>query len=212
MEIKDWLVLLAALCLCGINYYLLTRELEKPGREANIYYVIMTALILGITAVLQLLYTDNTVIFNLKRIGLMSLLAPVAYIDHREMRIPNSFILLGLIYRAALLPFELLTIGGRTGYTLLAELAAALSLLAAAALCRMMMRNSIGAGDMKLFVVMGLLLGTDGIWSAVFMSLLVSFVIAVVLLTRRKKSRKDSIPFGPAVACGTYLSIFLTGM
>ena len=87
-----------------------------------------------------------------------------------------------------------------------------LALLLAAFLCTLLMKNSVGAGDMKLFVVMGLLLGMHGIWGAIFASLIVSFVVAIVLLVSKKKTRKDAIPFGPALVVGTFLSVFLTGM
>ena len=69
-----------------------------------------------------------------------------------------------------------------------------------------------GFGDMKLFLVMGLLLGTRGIWGAVFLSLIVIFFISVFALITKRKSRKDLIPFGPALVIGTYLAVYLTGM
>lgn len=212
MGMTEWLVILAALGLCAINFYLFIREQEKLDRKGMIYYAVMTVLVLGITVALQTIYAENPVIFDLKRIGLLAVLVPVAYIDFREMRIPNSFILFGLLFRAVLIPFEWFTIGAQLKYTLLSEVIAAAGLFLAAALCRVMIRNSVGMGDMKLFLVVGVLLGTQGIWGAVFLSLAVSFVVAVILLARRKKSRKDSIPFGPAITCGTFLSIFLTGM
>ena len=65
---------------------------------------------------------------------------------------------------------------------------------------------------MKLFIVMGLLLGLEGIWNAIFLAMFVMFVIAVVLLLSKKKTKKDSIPFGPAIAIGTYLAIISIGM
>ena len=59
---------------------------------------------------------------------------------------------------------------------------------------------------------MGLMLGLDGIWGAVFASLVLSFLLAVFLLVTKKKSRKDVIPFAPAIVLGTFVSVFLTGM
>lgn len=75
-----------------------------------------------------------------------------------------------------------------------------------------MYQGSIGAGDIKLFVVMGLLLGLDGIWSAIFLSLVLSFITAIYFLITKRKGKKDAMAFGPALAIGTWLSIFLTGM
>lgn len=92
MGMTEWLVILAAMCLCGANFYLFVREQEKLERQGMIYYAVMTVLVLGITVVLQTLYAENPVIFDLKRIGLLAVLVPAAYIDFREMRIPNSCI------------------------------------------------------------------------------------------------------------------------
>lgn len=95
---------------------------------------------------------------------------------------------------------------------LLSEGIAAAALLLASMLCRLCAKNSIGYGDMKLFIVMGLMLGLNGIWGAVFASLVLSFLLAVFLLVTKKKSRKDVIPFAPAIVLGTFVSVFLTGM
>ena len=89
---------------------------------------------------------------------------------------------------------------------------AAGALLLASVLCALCLRNSIGFGDMKLFLVMGLMLSLDGIWGAVFLSLVASFFISGYLIITKKKTRKDAIPFGPAIAIGTYLSVCLSGM
>ena len=95
---------------------------------------------------------------------------------------------------------------------LLSEIIAAAALFIAAVLCTLCIKNSIGYGDIKLFIVMGLLLGLTGIWSAIFLSLIVSFVVSVYFLITKKKGRKDLIPFGPALVIGTYLSVCLSGM
>lgn len=192
--------------------YLLVREEETKGKITYAYILVSFVVVMGITCTLLFYYTENPLLFNLKRIGLLTILWAVAYVDFRELRIPNSYIILGLVYRIVLIPFELLITGTQMRFGLLGEVAAAGALFLAAMLCKLCIKNSIGAGDIKLFVVMGLLLGMDGIWSAIFLTLILSFVIAVFVLVTRKKTRKDSIPFGPAIALGTYLSIFLTGM
>ena len=114
--------------------------------------------------------------------------------------------------RMIVLVFEMVFERELLASTVISEVIASLALAAAAFLCTLLLKNSIGFGDIKLFIVMGLYLGLNGIWGAVFMALLVSFAVSVVLLLTRKKTRKDMIPFGPAIVIGTYLSVFLTGM
>lgn len=211
MQVQEWSLVVIALLMCGVSCYLLVRDQGKMSKAMIVYSILSTIVVIGITITLFTIYEENTFVFNLKRIGILSILWVVAYIDYKEYRIPNSFVILGFVYRVLIIMPELL-LEEEFVRNIIAEGIAVVALLLATGLCRLMIKNAIGAGDMKLFMVMGLLLGLDGIWSAVFMSLIVSFFIAVFLLATKKKSRNDNIPFGPAIALGTYLSIFLTGM
>ncbi|MEE0059609.1 MAG: A24 family peptidase [Acutalibacteraceae bacterium] len=175
------------------------------------YSVIMTLITIAISIVFCICYADNGILANIKRMALLSLMWPVAYIDFKSYRIPNRFILLGIVYRIIIFPFELF-VNPDVWSLLLSEIIAAGALLLASLLCSLCMKNSIGFGDIKLFIVMGLLLSMDGIWGAMFLSLIISFLLALFLLITKRKGRKDTIPFGPSIVLGTYLSVFLTGM
>lgn len=192
-------------------------QTEKAGKwylakSAWIYAGIMSVLTIEITILFQIIYVDNSFLFSLKRLLLLGLLWPIAYIDFKTYRIPNLFIASGLLIRVALLILEVIFERSGLLSTIVSEGIASLALVIAAFLCTLLIKNSIGFGDIKLFIIMGLYLGLGGIWSAVFMALLVSFLISVVLLLTKKKTRKDTIPFGPSIVIGTYLSVFLTGM
>ena len=212
MHIEDWFMVLAAVILCVAACYLPVREKGNIPKSRMIYSGIMILTVAGITLMLQLFYVNNSLIHNIKKVCLLSLLGPIAYTDFTETRIPNIYIILGLIYRGILIPVELLFSREIFLSTILSEVVAASALFLAALLCRICIKNSIGAGDMKLFLVMGLFLGLNGIWSAILLSLIVSFIIAVFLLISKRKTKKDSMAFGPALTIGTFLSIFLTGM
>ncbi len=212
MDWKTGALFVLAAALCAVSCYVLKKECREIRTGGRIYCAVMCILVLATALLLQLLYKENTFLFQVKRICLLSVLWGAAYVDYKEYRIPNRYILLGLIYRGILLLLEFFTERADLKVTLLSEIIAAAALLLAAGLCRLCIKNAVGMGDIKLFVVMGLLLGLNGIWSAVFLSLIASFVTAVYLLIRKKKSRKDSIPFGPAIAAGTFVSVWLTGM
>ncbi|MCL2747171.1 MAG: A24 family peptidase [Oscillospiraceae bacterium] len=177
-----------------------------------IFGSLMTLLSIGIAVSMSQLNASQSFLFDLKRLCLLSLLWPVAFVDFQTYRIPNLFIVTGLAYRVIILMCELIVEPEGLWLRAGAELIAAVALALAAFLCGLLIKNSIGFGDIKLFIVMGLLLGLDGIWGSVFVSLIVSFVISAVFLITRKKKRKDVIPFAPALMIGTYISVFLTGM
>ncbi|MDR1563435.1 MAG: A24 family peptidase [Oscillospiraceae bacterium] len=185
---------------------------KLPSRQVLIFSVVMSLLCIGIAAFLSSFYTDTGFVHDLKRVCLLSLLWPAALVDYKSFRIPNLFILLGLAYRLLLLPLEFVFAREVFWEVLLWDVVASASLALAAFLCGIIIKNSIGFGDVKLFIVMGLMLGMDGIGGAVFVSLVVSFIASIFLLVTKKKKRKDVIPFAPALMAGTYISVFLTGM
>ncbi|MDR1217633.1 MAG: A24 family peptidase [Oscillospiraceae bacterium] len=182
-------------------------------RAAAAYAAFTAAACIGAALALTAVYPDNTFIFNMRRLCLLSLLLPAAFVDYKSYRIPNAFIVAGAAYWAALFIAEPL-VSGMAGFgrTAVSDLAAAGALTAAALLCAVAIRGSIGAGDVKLFMVMGLLLSTEGIGGAVLLSLAVSFIVSAWLLITKRKTRKDTLPFAPALAAGTFLSVLLTGM
>ncbi|MDR0446144.1 MAG: A24 family peptidase [Oscillospiraceae bacterium] len=214
---------LAALALGGISLLLIRLDFARhsAGAPENnraalsgrawVFAGVMIALCAGMAAALSLVYPENSFLFNMKRLCLLSLLWPAALVDYKTLRIPNLFIIAGCAYRVIIFAFELLLEGEGLLPRAAGELIAAAAIAVAALLCALLVKNSIGFGDVKLFIVMGLHLGLEGIWSAVFVSLFVSFIVSVVLLATKKKTRRDVIPFAPAIMLGTFLSVFLTG-
>lgn len=223
MNGMDWLLLLVVLIANLVTAYAFLNEkaLKNIVQEQNnishkkaqiIYSVLFILVNIGISVLFVTVYQNNTILFSLKRLLLLAILWPVGYIDFKTYKIPNRFIILGLIFRAGILIFELLFERELLISYLISEGIAAGALLISTLLCCLCIKNSIGYGDIKLFVVMGLMLGLEGIWSSIFVSLFISFIVAVTLLIAKKKGKKDVIPFAPSIAIGTYISIIMTGM
>lgn len=158
------------------------------------------------------LYKNNVrdIAYFCKTMALLGVLWPVAYIDFKVYRIPNIFIIFGFSMRALILIYEIIFEQNTLKKSIVSDVVAAAVIVAVSFLCLLILKNSIGAGDIKLFAVLGIFLGLNGIFSAIFFSLIASFIIACFALISKKKSRKDAIPFGPAIAIGTYISVFLT--
>ena len=215
---------------CGLSFLLMLRDADEQklaGKENNedgirndkvrtvpliIYSVICITITILISVFFPRVYPDNSIWVNVKRMMLLSILWPIAYIDFKTLRIPNLFVIYGLTCRVVILVFEFFLGNPLIWATLLSEVIAAGALILAAGLCAFVVKNGVGFGDMKLLIVMGLLLSLDGIWGAIFLALIISFFVAVFVLITKKKTRKDAIPFGPAIVIGTYLSICLSGM
>ena len=63
---------------------------------------------------------------------------------------------------------------------------------------------------LQLFGVIGLVSGAFCTYSTLLLSLVISAVVSLVNIARKKMGRKDSFPFGPCIAIGYILVILLT--
>ena len=172
---------------------------------------VMFGMMIIIAIVLAVGYPENTLPFNLKRIGLLLVLFPAALSDYRTHTIPNRVLLLGLIYWDLATVVELVLDFEQFRVYLFAEIMITLITFAALMMLRLLVKEGVGMGDIKLLMLMGLAQAGEGFVSSVMTSLIILFVVAVVSLITKKKSRKDFVPFGPEVLAGTYISIFLMG-
>ena len=75
-----------------------------------------------------------------------------------------------------------------------------------------LVKNGVGMGDIKLILLMSLYLGIQGIFGVLFMSLIVIFFAGLYLMIIKKRSKRESIPFAPAILAGTVISILVNGI
>lgn len=221
------LLVIVAVVLMGINFTIILEnsgnsEVKKDSirsrlewiedRKNLLLWVISSIFLLILGGCLIFAYPDQTFLFQCKRVVLMTLLFPAAIIDWKQKVIPNRLILAGIGYRIVILIAEIIWERENLFSYIILEVIAAVGIFFLCVIFLLIMKDSIGMGDIKLFMVMGLYLGLYSMSNAIMSALLLIFVYAVFLLITRKKGKKDVLPFAPAVLIGTYLSIFLTGM
>ncbi|MGE7622825.1 prepilin peptidase [Viridibacillus sp. NPDC096237] len=69
-------------------------------------------------------------------------------------------------------------------------------------------KGGIGGGDIKLFFIIGLVLGVFSTLLALFLASVIGLIAGVILLIYRKQGRKTPIPFGPSIAVASILAYF----
>ncbi len=213
MKINSYVVINIITVLVNIlNLYAFRYEHGNNEKKSvnKIFVVAMFAMNIILANFIVYIYNGSNII-NAKLMILISMMWPIAYIDFKEKRIPNKILIIMLIARAVILIPELALLGN-ISQRLISMVIATVAVIIACVLCCLIVKGAIGMGDIKLFCVMAIYLGLEGIWSAIFCSLIVSFIIAVFSLATKRVNRKDNIPFAPAILIGTYLSIFLTGI
>ncbi|AMW99498.1 prepilin peptidase [Rummeliibacillus stabekisii] len=69
-------------------------------------------------------------------------------------------------------------------------------------------KGGMGGGDIKLFFVIGLVLGIQHTMLALFLSALIGLVAGLIGILWQKKGRKQPIPFGPWIALASLIVYF----
>lgn len=133
-------------------------------------------------------------------------------VDLAEKRLPNAVVFptLGAV---AVLLVPATWVSGEW-MTLLWALAGSAAMFAVYFILALISPSSMGMGDVKLALVIGLLLGWFGL-TAWLIGLLAAFVvggvIALVALALRKVTLRGSIPFGPSMLAGALIAVLLVG-
>lgn len=133
----------------------------------------------------------------------------VAFIDLDHHLILNVIIYPSLAISAMLLALASLLTGDwmRMAYALVGAVALGAFYL----LLALIWVDSMGGGDIKLAVVLGLVLGWLG-WPQLivgaFGAFLVGGIISIVMLAMRKVKLRGGIPFGPSMVVGAWIGIF----
>lgn len=131
----------------------------------------------------------------------ISLLVIITVSDLAYMLIPNKILLpFGIVLFALRLvsplsPWWDSILGAAIGFGLLL-------------LIGIVSKGGMGGGDIKLFFVIGLVLGTVHTLLTLFLAALIGTIAGVFILRKRGKGRKTPIPFGPSIAVAACIAYF----
>lgn len=133
-----------------------------------------------------------------------------ACVDALEHRIPNLFPGVLALGAVVLLVWSMaVRRPGAMGYVVSALFSCAgcaLALLAASALSG----GGIGPGDIKLVSALGLMCGVEVICRTLIFGMTACAATACVLLATKRKTRKDTLPFGPFLLVGYVAGLWIT--
>ena len=133
----------------------------------------------------------------------------LAWIDHKQKRIPNKILSRLLVLRAILLVAE----GAMfPRMALVIVLSSVLGMLLGGGmflLARFLSKGGVGMGDVKLFAVIGSYVGSGSIMAVTFLTIVISAAYSIVMLAVKKVRWKEEIPFAPFIWIGTMLAMAL---
>lgn len=131
-----------------------------------------------------------------------AILTMIFFIDLDTMEIPPvlNFIILGLGIIDIFIRPEIGIVERLIGFACVSGVMLLLTLIIAGA---------FGGGDIKLMAAAGLLLGWKGIVNSFLIGIFVGAAVGIIILLRKKKGKKEHIPFGPSLVVGlVYTELF----
>ena len=154
---------------------------------------------------------QNYSIIVLCKLALVYLLvSQIALIDYRFHIIPNKILLGVAIARLCIAIAEYICMKEQFMSIMLGSLIGAAVGFGVLMLTNVLSKGGIGMGDVKLFGVMGFVLGLSGTYNALFYALIILVIYSAVMMGRKKITKKSQMPFGPFVFIG-YLITFSMG-
>lgn len=182
----------------------------KPALQINVKKII-AVLFYIVMAVSFYIYTESekqVMAKFLKYILMLFILAAIAWIDWKVKKIPNMLVLFLICIRFLFFIYETVKEPDYTRFNIIQMVFGAILCLMLLLICRLLSRNSIGMGDIKLFSALGLYFGYD-IMHVMFFSFLCTAIYSIYMLLFKKMKKKDSVPMGPFIFLGTVLSIII---
>lgn len=189
-------VILLGLGYYGVCSYLSAQKLVKP--DANLLKISRNRIIYlvagFVTSVVLILilnfYYNRDLTQQLKLLSIMLIILPNAAVDFRIHKMPNVFMVAGLVLRLLLFAVEFFLKSSTFLNTVIDSLLGGVIIGVFFFLLLIIFKNSIGMGDVKLFALMGLFQGLWGAVNSIFFSLIVTFFLSIYLLITKKRKRK----------------------
>ncbi len=146
---------------------------------------------------------------------LMTVLIAIFFIDIDHKIIPDELVIAGIVGGTALMVYSFFRplpeiYGDTKWWTPVIGFFSGSGFLFLVALLGLLVyktEDAMGMGDVKLMAPIGLFLGWKLCLTALFISVILAGITSVVLMLLRIKKKKDTIPFGPFIVTGTFVTI-----
>ncbi len=208
---NEYLILAVGMILLpGIYVSLTFWQTEKFNGISKFEMIVLAA---AEIAFFRMWRTDSagevSYILSLMKYVMLAFMTYFCVEDHKEQLVPNRVLLLLLV----LFPILLGGYGIHDMDTVLKIIPSIilgfLFCLLSFGLGYLLSHGSMGAGDVKLSLIMGIYLTGNDIPGAIFYGCLIAAGYSIVQLLRKKISRKDRIPFVPFLYMGVVVRYIL---
>lgn len=134
----------------------------------------------------------------------------ISFIDFKVKKIPNRLLIIAFAVRLIGIPAELLltelTIYETVYFSLIGAAAGGLIIQ----ICMFFSKGGVGAGDVKLYALVGAYFGFAGLINVMFYSLFIAAIVGIVLLVTKKAQKKTQLAMAPFVFLGINIYLVLS--
>ncbi len=192
-----------------LNIYKPCEEEITPFQGKSLLLLTIVCFVCSLAIQISL-YMNTSVVNFIKLFGLFVVVLIAGVIDLKRKIIPNLLIIIGLIMRAGIYVYEILFLKDQLKNIVVNDLIGFAIGFMFLAVVSLISKGSLGFGDAKLFGIIGLMSGSFCTYSTLLLSLVISTVVSVISIARKKMGRKDSFPFGPCITVGYMIVVLLT--
>lgn len=202
----NWILVGISVAVAVVVWYLIPSSFLEKGKAVLLIFLLVTV----VGSILFQLY-EYSILQIIRYLILMAAMILISSIDKKKMIIPNRLLFILFGFRCLLLVGECV----QSWHTLVLEelfLSPFLGMLFGGGiffLCYFITRKGIGAGDVKLFAVIGFYVGPGVLFPVMLLAALFSAVYGGVMVLLHKLKMDDSIPFGPFAAAGTIVTLLM---
>lgn len=168
-----------------------------------------SSILLTLVASYVIYETSEDICTFTRFITLYQILFCVAVIDYHYKIIPNFLLLVGMGCQFLCNLFTHFMQNSSWMQIFQSNIIGLLGSIFLLLLIYLLSKQSIGFGDVKLFGVLGFYTDFSFSFTILFLALLCSSLCAIVCLISKRKSRTDTIPFGPFVFLGFLLGLWI---
>ncbi len=191
---------------CVYTFKRLGEEKEVPKKEKNVVIILTAVIFAAVSMLFPMLIPESemriTAVFRI--MILLYALFFIAVIDHKTMTIPNKILLAMLC--AVIVTFIAEAFMGNVYNSVINSLLGSAVCFVIFFIGKLISKNGMGMGDIKLAAVIGLYLGIDRALGAILWSLIAAAAVGVILMVSKKAKAKSKISMGPFFFAGTLIS------
>lgn len=167
----------------------------------------ISVLFAAIAAVWSYWVTKSDMYMILRWEILALVLVPITLNDMKEQKIPNKMLLIMMVMSVVLLVAEAYLNSAEAFSMWTLSILGFLFIILIFGAARLLSRNGIGGGDIKLFMIIGMLMQLDTTIAILLYTLLSAMAVSLLLMLVKKKKGTDMLPMAPFTLAGVLVAI-----